>query len=690
MQSTSSNTGQLALTVPPYSQDIYNQSPSTNTLATEWTTNMAAKLTTTSTTTSTITASHTSATTNRTTSSPSKPVMSVPTDRSEWIKTLLHQQKTGVPPLHHALIDKDFEMAEILLAAGADVAAVIQPPFNESDVYFAAIRTQDPEGESKGTTETKPAFDLVHLTEKKKPKPMRSVDAGSQSAASDANDTTTVKILNFVLYTQMHSPGGNLQFVGANALTLCLLSGAPSDFIEKVCDTVARVRPALLNAPDSSGRTPLCIAAALGHAGAVRILLKKGANIATPDRQGISPLDHALNNRHTEVTALLISAGAGAACVKADDDGNDLSEFSLAGLKARTSSIGIREELDLRIIKMLENRNIGALQAYQAYSDANRVAVFRALISYGKKMVDQGSAAQLAELLDFASPLLKPMRLAKLAVAIARRPGQLKALQMVLQRLGDQAFPKTRLSALRDAAGKSGDPAMLELAIALDSSLSKLITGKARPNTRQQAQLNRTLALAMQVRDDRLISALQKRGARVDLDDPALTGLPMIGILADLGNPEMLRSVLTRGGSQRAGSDTNTRLLDAVSDIHTGEGLTTVRRAFNDLMGRYMLHELLCRAVQLNDELAVDELVKAGAEVDYVGSLSTGVTLISFGDKTPVLNAIDNSNLGMLRKLIALGGEIRPSDVHRAYRKSEEFGIAVESLANASEPNPFH
>ena len=54
--------------------------------------------------------------------------------------------------------------------------------------------------------------------------------------------------------------------------------------------------------------TPLIIAALVGEADVVRILLEAGADIEEPDEGG-TPLHYAASRGHSEVSAMLIQAG---------------------------------------------------------------------------------------------------------------------------------------------------------------------------------------------------------------------------------------------------------------------------------------------------------------------------------------------------------------------------------------------
>lgn len=66
----------------------------------------------------------------------------------------------------------------------------------------------------------------------------------------------------------------------------------------------------LVRATDSTGATPLHIAAALGRADAARLLLANGADPDAADDSGLTPLHFAAGALHGDIVDMLLSAGA--------------------------------------------------------------------------------------------------------------------------------------------------------------------------------------------------------------------------------------------------------------------------------------------------------------------------------------------------------------------------------------------
>ena len=85
---------------------------------------------------------------------------------------------------------------------------------------------------------------------------------------------------------------------------------------DKLCVEGLEVADERLEYLDENGRTPLMWASICGHAGAVQVLIEKGASLEATDKYGKTPLMWASINGHTTAVGVLVEKGA---CLEAAD-----------------------------------------------------------------------------------------------------------------------------------------------------------------------------------------------------------------------------------------------------------------------------------------------------------------------------------------------------------------------------------
>jgi len=201
----------------------------------------------------TSTTSTTGTTTTTTSSAPPTPspvpklLNKLQSDRSALITALLNEQKTGIAPLHQAILDGDFEMARALLASGAWVKTEIHPPLNLENQLTTTL------------------FSLG------RPKKFL------KTHSADATQVRNKCVVNLALKIQEAAPACKVQNIGTNALTLALLCDAPTEFIEDLLAVAKKQYPAILDQPDANGRTPMMVSVERGDANMVSLLLQQGA-----------------------------------------------------------------------------------------------------------------------------------------------------------------------------------------------------------------------------------------------------------------------------------------------------------------------------------------------------------------------------------------------------------------------------
>ena len=189
----------------------------------------------------------------------------------DWIDALLHAEKTGVSPLNRAIIEGDFELAQLLMENGARANATIEASVNHSD------------------PEVLPLFSTVK----------------AEANQGPCNFT----IIDFILHKVGLAPRGEVSYLGANALTLAILCKVPGAFFLNLCMHAKKQDKSILEKQDAAGRTPLGVAVANDDIDHVRALLMIGANPNTNTHDKKPPLLLAISNGNTQLMVTLLKAG---------------------------------------------------------------------------------------------------------------------------------------------------------------------------------------------------------------------------------------------------------------------------------------------------------------------------------------------------------------------------------------------
>nr|XP_048287364.1 60 kDa lysophospholipase isoform X1 [Myodes glareolus] len=128
-----------------------------------------------------------------------------------------------------------------------------------------------------------------------------------------------------------------------------------------------------LNLKDSSGQTPLHVAARRGHAAVVTMLLQKGVDVNAHNEDGHSPLLLAVRGRHQGVIGLLRTAGACLSPQELEDVGTELCR-----LASRADSEGLRAWWQAGAdLGQLDYDGRCALQVAEAAGNADVVALLQ-------------------------------------------------------------------------------------------------------------------------------------------------------------------------------------------------------------------------------------------------------------------------------------------------------------------------
>ncbi len=196
-------------------------------------------------------------------------------DRAALIEALLNEQKTGVPPLHQAIIDGDYEMAKALLASGAWVRTEIRPPLAMDPQLTATL------------------FSLG--------RPQKFRKTHGKASAHVRNRS----IVDLAIAMQLAAPKQMVRNAGANALTLALLCNAPLDFVEHLMASALKQYQGILDQNDATGRTPMSIAIENADTKLITLLLTKGA-CRTSEEELYGYLNFCIQSGHPELLALFL------------------------------------------------------------------------------------------------------------------------------------------------------------------------------------------------------------------------------------------------------------------------------------------------------------------------------------------------------------------------------------------------
>ncbi len=169
--------------------------------------------------------------------------------RLDWHKRKDHYTylaKTGLPEVHAAVINDDWEAASCMLTP-EDIGLIWLPP-----------ASQRPPSVSSGHDNT--------------------AEWACQLMSNDPHKQRNAIIKMAEDSTRRTTLPGTGSLYGANLITLCIGKRAPKEFLLRLITLAKESAPQFLSSPDASGRTPLHMAIELGDAQTVRMLLDADAN----------------------------------------------------------------------------------------------------------------------------------------------------------------------------------------------------------------------------------------------------------------------------------------------------------------------------------------------------------------------------------------------------------------------------
>ena len=513
----------------------------------------------------------------------------------DWIDALLHAEKTGVSPLNRAIIEGDFELAQLLMKNGARANATIEASINHSD------------------PEVLPLFSTVKAEVNQGP----------------CNFT----IIDFILHKVGLAPRGEVSYLGANALTLAILCKVPGAFFLNLCMHAKKQDKSILEKQDAAGRTPLGVAVANDDIDHVRALLMIGANPNTHTHNKKTPLLLAIANGNTQLMVTLLKAGA---------NSRDKSGTNVA--------------LNL----CFDKRKYADFDAYQSVSNQCRIDVFKFFCKKIKPILKNGTENDLLEFLQASASVMTDQRLAKLAAKAAKIPGALCKTMILIESMRSTLTPE-QLLVLRDAAAFSGDHAIYDYVVRLDTHLIELIKNSNKPGLETQVVLNDELGRALFARSKHWVNELLEHGAVFDELPDIFCTYPLLAQLADLGDDKLLAHYSEK---------TNIVTLDESTlaffiATQTGAGLArliSLHLTMLEKMPAVMLEGLCFYAVKIGSIESMKMLKMAGANLNLHVSTSWGA--LSGHHNYLIKLAMGQRDIPMIRYLIEAGAKPTSRDIH--------------------------
>jgi len=424
------------------------------------------------------------------------PSMSFPIKRHEWLASVLHVEKTGVPPLHHAILQADLKIARSLALAGANPLETIKPPLKQSLALDAGGQ---------------PILDLI--------------SAATKRDADISNPT----LIQFIDSQKSQAPQGQLSFVGAHALTLFVLTGQDStEFLPPLCKAALKQHKDALNTQDALGRTALCLAAESGDLAAIRTLAKHGVDLNRCNAQGKTPMFCAAESGQAKAITLLCELGADATLL--------CQNQSVAGIA-------------------LSRRHLPVLIALEEALGRKDSGVLRSLQKQVKHTYAQASLEEFEKFLDFSSPLLTPNRVYRLGMTLASHDDRADKLAALLKRPMHSKEEDCTLGLL-GAAALNNQRANFVWLVSYSDSIKHLIWSNQKPSPADQVKLNLLLAMAIQVSVKALVETLFQRGAVIHFSDPAFKDFWLAQIITLYFDKENAEQILLARSTEHYATDT--------------------------------------------------------------------------------------------------------------------------------------
>ena len=392
-------------------------------------------------------------------------------------------------------------------------------------------------------------------------------------------------------------------------------------------------RGADVNAKDAlTGTTALHLAAIEGQAGAIQLLLDRGANIDDPDKDGKTALHHAAKEARGLVVYTLLSKGASCdLCDKSGKTALDYAKYTLVHdscIAPKAMCEGIVWALEHRAVIKVTNTGDTEMQRAAARGDILAVEMLLAIgVDTEEKDCNGWTALQYALLHEHE-----------------------QVAQALLDGGANIENPNQNLAT----------PLHIAVTSELERIVQQLLKRGAKVDARG-AHGATPLHIAAENGDERIVELLLECGAEteVKLNDFGITPLH---VATERGHERVIQLLL------KAGAETEAKMSDfGITPLHIAiggggelEGGVEAGAKMNHF-NTTPLHV----AVERGDERVVQLLLGAGAEIDAKGKASA----------TPLHVAAERGNERVVRLLLEGGAEIEATNENGA----TPLHVAVES-----------
>jgi ankyrin repeat protein len=508
------------------------------------------------------------------------------------VKRVLNEQPSalesveqGVTPLQIAVLQRQLEVAQLLISKGAKYDVFSASGLGQLDRLKELLKENPQSATNQLLSGTYLMTPLVfaagggHITVAE----FLLANGAKMESSSNGDAALLIAVLNghrdMVAFLLRHGANPNAADHRITALRLATEHG-----LKEIAELLVRAG-ANLNTQSDAGLSPLHWAIIRKHADIAEMLIKKGADVNLHSDEGNDALRLALGNRVREIVPLLLASGA------------KLDIFTAAGVG------------DLELVKRLVHQNPSLLQAREgppnrpgftplhmaAYCGQTRVVEF--LLANGVKVdcLDGEGRTPLAVAVPSGGYEVVKLLLshgAKVNAELYHSTPLMNAASSGDRRLTELLIAK---GANVDEGGGNNNPLSLAAKYGHGEIAVLLLDKGASINPTNVSEWT-PLLMASAAGHAEIVELLLKRGAKPNFD-PNPPGQPPLHAAARTGNPKIVRMLIESGAN--------------VNRLYEGYALHATLKRFWQKPGTYNEEDDVSRR-----KLVIELLLSAGADVN--------------------------------------------------------------------------